>query len=132
MEEHTRMPKIRGLQGANLEVTQKCDSRCVSCNIWRMSETPLADNRSQIHEEELSFEQHIRALSDLEALGCKVVQLHGGEPLLNPRLGDLVAHCSSLGMFTGIATNGLSSAIARLENTRSPKIKYVTQRPIRW
>jgi len=44
----------------------------------------------------------------LEALGCKAVQLHGGEPLLNPRLADLVAYCSSLGMFTGIATNGLS------------------------
>jgi len=41
-------------------------------------------------------------------MGCKAIQLHGGEPLLNPRLADLVAHCSSLGMFTGIATNGLS------------------------
>jgi radical SAM protein with 4Fe4S-binding SPASM domain len=108
VEEQMRAPENSALQGANLEVTQKCDSRCVSCNIWRMSETLLADNGSQIHEEELSFEEHIRVLSELRALGCRAVQLHGGEPLLNPRLADLVAHGSSLGMFTGIATNGLS------------------------
>jgi radical SAM protein with 4Fe4S-binding SPASM domain len=73
-----------------------------------MSEMTLADKGSRIHEEESSFEEHIGVLSELKALGCKAVQLHGGEPLLNPRLADLVACCSSLGMFTGIATNGLS------------------------
>jgi len=108
IERHSKSPEMRGLHGANLEVTQQCDSRCVSCNIWRMPETSLANNRSEIQQPELSFEEHIQVLSELEGLSCKAVQLHGGEPLLNPRLADLVAHCSSVGMFTGIATNGLS------------------------
>ena len=40
IEEHVEAREISALHGANLEVTQKCDSRCVSCNIWRMPETP--------------------------------------------------------------------------------------------
>jgi MoaA/NifB/PqqE/SkfB family radical SAM enzyme len=97
----------QGLTSANLEVTQKCDSRCVSCNIWRMPESSLTDDTTS-RREELSFDDHTQILDELSTLGCKTVQLHGGEPLLNPRLADLVAHCSSLGIFTGIATNGLS------------------------
>ncbi len=96
------------LQSANLEVTQKCDSRCVSCNIWRLPKQPLSNNKAFRQQQELSYTEHIRVLNELKALGCKAVQLHGGEPLLNRRLADLVAHCSSLEMFAGIATNGLS------------------------
>ena len=95
------------LSSANLEVTQKCDSRCVSCNIWKMPESSLTDEAA-CGLKELPFGEHIRILDELADLGCKTIQLHGGEPLLNPRLADLVAHCSSIGMFTGIATNGLS------------------------
>ena len=71
------------LSSANLEVTQKCDSRCVSCNIWRMPETSLSDKTASLPEE-LSFDQHIHILNELAKLGCRTVQLHGGEPLLNP------------------------------------------------
>ena len=97
-----------GLQSANLEVTQKCDSRCISCNIWQIPNKPLSNKKATDQTQELSFMEHVRVLDELKALGTKAVQLHGGEPLLNARLAELVAHCSSSGIFTGISTNGLS------------------------
>lgn len=101
-------PPKTDLQSANLEVTQKCDSRCLSCNIWKLSKKSLSDSEYSQTEQELSFQEHVHIIEDLKTLGCLAVQLHGGEPLLNKSLPELVAYCSSLGLFTGIATNGLS------------------------
>jgi len=113
-------PRRMHLQSANLEVTQQCDSRCLSCNIWKLTKNPLSNRELSHTEQELSFEEQIHILDGLKALGCQAVQLHGGEPLLNKRLPELAAHCSSLGLFTGIATNGLSmkphKAIALVES----------------
>ena len=49
------------LQSANLEVTQQCDSRCVSCNIWQFSKKPLNNDPAAMQDRELSFKEHIRA-----------------------------------------------------------------------
>ena len=105
---HLTNQKRPRLKSASLEVTQQCDSRCVSCNIWQFSKKPLNSNKAAEQEPELSFKEHIRILNELKTLGSKAVQLHGGEPLLNLRLAELIAHCSSMEIFTGIATNGLS------------------------
>ena len=104
---NTAQKTAPGLISANIEVTQKCDSRCVSCNIWKIKTSSLAD-KAAARKTELCYDDHIQILDKLAELGCRTVQLHGGEPLLNPGLADLVAHCTSLGIFTGIATNGLS------------------------
>ena len=93
------MDKIQkqGLQSANLEVTQKCDSKCVSCNIWQMAKSPLSNNEAAQQERELDFDEHIQIINELKELGVKALQLHGGEPLLNTRLPEIEASSGGSG-----------------------------------
>lgn len=105
------------LHSANVEVTQRCDSRCVSCNIWRMQNVSLQSStdkkiRKQSFDE-LTCEEHVKVFDQLVKQGCRAIQLHGGEPLLNSRLHELVTHCSKLGIFTGTTTNGLSMTMEK-------------------
>ncbi len=87
---------------ATLEVTGKCNSRCKTCNVWRLQASQDADRR------ELNTEESCAVLGHLGKLGCRAIELHGGEPTLRKDLPELVACCTKLGMGTMFATNGLS------------------------
>jgi MoaA/NifB/PqqE/SkfB family radical SAM enzyme len=90
----------------SVEVTQRCDSRCISCNTWRYQKGGLAGERSG-REPELSLEEHLAVIRDARALGVASVELHGGEPALCKHLPQLVRACSEAGLQTHFATNGL-------------------------
>ena len=87
---------------ATLEVTSKCNSRCNTCNIWRLQADQKEGRR------ELDTEECCAILKQLRELGCRSIELHGGEPTLRRDLPELVSCCTRLGMATMFATNGLS------------------------
>lgn len=58
--------------------------------------------------DELTTEDFLRIVTELRDLGCSYVELHGGEPTLNPDLPIIVRKCTDLGVATMITTNGLS------------------------
>lgn len=87
---------------ATLEVTSKCNSRCKTCNVWRL-QADQDENRR-----ELDTEECCAVLDQLRELGCQSIELHGGEPTLRRDLPELVSCCTRLGMATMFATNGLS------------------------
>ena len=58
---------------ATLEVTSKCNSRCKTCNVWRL-QADQDENRR-----ELDTEECCAVLDQLSKLGCKCIELHGGE-----------------------------------------------------
>ena len=87
---------------ATLEVTSKCNSRCKTCNVWRL-QANQDENRGELNPEEFCA-----VLEQLSKLGCQGVELHGGEPTLRKDLPELVSGCTRLGMGTVFATNGLS------------------------
>jgi hypothetical protein len=55
-----------------LYLTERCNSRCVTCDYWRYGRA------------DMSFDAIKRMLPSLERLGTQVALLSGGEPLLNP------------------------------------------------
>ena len=57
---------------ATLYLTERCNSRCVTCDYWRHGRV------------DMSFESVGRWLPGFEALGTQVVLISGGEPLLQP------------------------------------------------
>jgi pyrroloquinoline quinone biosynthesis protein E len=57
---------------------------------------------------ELNTEECCVVLDQLNKLGCRCVELHGGEPTLRKDLPELVACSARLDMGTMFATNGLS------------------------
>ncbi len=72
-----------------------CNLKCEMCNHWREPrERPLPMQRFQ------------EILDDLAALGCRKVHLSGGEPLLRPKVAELVAYASQLGLRVTLTTNG--------------------------
>jgi len=83
-----------------ISVTDRCDLRCTYC----MPEDGLD---WLAPDEQLSFDEIVRLAELLVDLGLRSVRLTGGEPLLRPRLVDLVASMSGLGLDDlALTTNG--------------------------
>ncbi|RIK77550.1 MAG: hypothetical protein DCC67_12550 [Planctomycetota bacterium] len=87
-------------------ITERCNARCVHCNIWQ--------NRGP--EDSPTFEQWCAALLDLRRwLGPMHVCITGGEALLKPFTPELVAYGSSLGAFVEVLTHGYWKDQSRIE-----------------
>ena len=83
---------------ATLYLTERCNSRCITCDYWRhgRNDMDLALVRSLLP----SFTQ----------LGTQVVLLSGGEPLLNPDWAAIAQLLRSHGLKVWLLTSGLSLA----------------------
>jgi len=79
-----------------LEPHNRCNCRCVMCDIWKRTET------REISEQEL--ERHIE---DIVALGVRQVVFTGGEPLMHSDLFRLAALLRDRGMKITLLTTGL-------------------------
>lgn len=87
-------PKVRMLY---LEVTHRCNARCITCYTKAGKEKP----------DVLTLEEKMSVIAQAKALGAKSVSLSGsGEPLLYERLFDLIDYIRRVGMQVVIFTNG--------------------------
>ena len=79
---------------AHLCLTHRCNLRCDYCGLWAKThaETDLASIR--------------RILQVIDAMGCAVVSLTGGEPLLREDVCDVIEYAKSLELYVRITTNG--------------------------
>ena len=71
--------RIATLPLAILYITDRCNSKCISCDYWRYGQTNMA----------LPLAEQIAA--ELPSLGTRMALISGGEPLLHPHWYDLVA-----------------------------------------
>ncbi len=86
--------------------TERCNARCVHCDIWK--------NKGR--EEALSAEEWKTVLSEIrDWLGPVRITLTGGEALLRPYTPELVTHGGSLGLFVEVLTHGWWEDQARIE-----------------
>lgn len=86
------------------EVTEACNSRCLTCN---RRETPAPG--------ELTTEEGFRLIDDIAALGTMTLSFSGGEPLVRPDFPRLVSRAVERGLSTSVSTNGLLLKGRRLE-----------------
>jgi Fe-coproporphyrin III synthase len=91
-------PHLTRLPLATLYLTERCNSRCITCDYWRhgRDDMDLALVSSMLH----SFTQ----------LRTQVVLLSGGEPLLNPDWAAIAQLLRSHGLQVWLLTSGLSLA----------------------
>ena len=89
---------LRRLPLVTLYLSERCNSRCVSCDYWRhgSADMDLAAVR--------------RLLPDLARLRCEVVLLSGGEPLLNPEWQQIAQLLRGAGHRLWLLSSGLSLA----------------------
>jgi MoaA/NifB/PqqE/SkfB family radical SAM enzyme len=89
-----------------LLMTERCNARCIHCDIWK--------NRGRENPPELGEWKTV--LLDLRRwLGPVQVVLTGGEALLNPDTLELVAYASSLGLFIEVLSHGFWEDQLRIE-----------------
>jgi MoaA/NifB/PqqE/SkfB family radical SAM enzyme len=81
-----------------LYLSERCNSRCVSCDYWRHGRV------------DLTFETLAGLLPSLRKLETQVVLLSGGEPLLNPEWEKIARLLRDHGLKLWLLTSGLSLA----------------------
>jgi MoaA/NifB/PqqE/SkfB family radical SAM enzyme len=81
-----------------LYLTERCNSRCVTCDYWRTGRS------------DVTLESVKALLPSLEALQTRAVLLSGGEPLLNPDWADIACVLKERGLSVWLLTSGLSLA----------------------
>ena len=84
----------------SIEVTERCNLRCVHCYINQ----PAGDAAARARE--LSLDEWCGLLDQMADEGCLWLLLTGGEPFLRPDFLDLYLHAKKLGMLVTIFTNG--------------------------
>jgi MoaA/NifB/PqqE/SkfB family radical SAM enzyme len=90
--------RLAALPLAILYLTDRCNSRCITCDYWQYGQTnlPVAQAR--------------RLAPELRALGTQVVLLSGGEPLVHPQWSEVAETLRGAGLRLWLLTAGLSLA----------------------
>lgn len=107
-EQNEELPEVRiaveeycmahnRLLSATLEMTYRCNERCIHCYVDDAEYYP-----------EMDLADYRRLLDELKALGCMQVLLTGGEVLAKDCFLDVARYATSLGMVVDIYTNGLA------------------------
>lgn len=112
-----RLAKYTRPTSIALLMTNRCNARCVHCDIWK--------NRGK--EDLLTFEQWQALMSDLRSwLGPVHIFLTGGEALMQPYAVDVAAYASRLGFFVEFLTNGYWQDQRRIEKLARAKPSRIT------
>lgn len=93
-------------KSAGILVTHNCNSRCITCNMWRSKST-----------NELSITELQDILAQLKDMGVVGVGFEGGEALLRKDFPQIVGKAHQLGFeHIGLTTNGLLLTRRKAEN----------------
>ncbi len=92
------MPDCRTLPLVTFYLTERCNSRCITCDYWRNG------------RRDATLESISRVVPDLLRLRTRVALLSGGEPLLNPEWRSIAATLRDAGISVWLVTSGLSLA----------------------
>jgi radical SAM protein with 4Fe4S-binding SPASM domain len=79
-----------------LEITGKCQEKCIHC---------YADSSPQGTHGDMTENDWIRSIDQVQALGGRMVQFIGGEPTLHPSLPTLVSHSLEKSMEVEVYSN---------------------------
>ena len=89
---------LRRLPLVTLYLSERCNSRCRTCDYWRYGSA------------DLDLAAVTRLLPSLRRLGTETVVLSGGEPLLNREWAQIAALLAGEGLEVWLLTSGLSLA----------------------
>jgi Fe-coproporphyrin III synthase len=91
-------PPLARLPLVTLYLTERCNSRCVTCDYWRHG------------RDDMDLAAVTRLLPSLRHLDTRCVLLSGGEPLLNPQWREIAETLRSADLQVWLLTSGLALA----------------------
>ncbi|XHS78830.1 radical SAM/SPASM domain-containing protein [Burkholderiaceae bacterium UC74_6] len=104
--------EIQTLPLLTLYLTERCNSRCISCDYWRTG------------RRDLSLEQLEALLPALRKLGTREVLISGGEPLLHPEWADIADRLLAQDLRLWLLTAGL--ALAKHAQAAAQRFERIT------
>lgn len=87
---------MENLKVVNFSVTMACNMHCSFCWQHKLREKTLLD-----------FDKFIRVLDDAKGYGVNNIYFWGGEPLIHPRIFDMIGEVKKRRMKSYMVTNGL-------------------------
>jgi radical S-adenosyl methionine domain-containing protein 2 len=93
--------KLQGIPALNFHVWQPCNMKCTYCFAHFDEARPYLKQ-----EKALLRANALKVVAEAARVGIEKITFVGGEPLLCPWLGDLLASAKALGMVTMVVTNG--------------------------
>lgn len=92
----------RSAKKLRISVTDRCNMQCAYC-------MPRGNNKWLKQEETLQYDEIVRLVSILTHMGIDRIRLTGGEPLIRPRIEDLISAVSKISRIKKISmtSNGL-------------------------
>jgi radical SAM protein with 4Fe4S-binding SPASM domain len=105
-----------------IELTSRCNLRCVHCYI----NTPAS--AKEIQKRELSTKEVYNLIDQITDEGCLWLLLTGGEPLLRPDFLDIYSYAKRKGMIITLFTNGttITPSIAKHLSEQPPFVVEIT------
>jgi len=100
LEVHQRLSGRRVPIGGSLELTQRCNNRCVHCY------NNLAAGDKAALKNELSLDEHCRIIDEIAGFGCLWLLLTGGEIFLRKDFLDIYTYAKQKGLIVTLFTNG--------------------------
>jgi radical SAM protein with 4Fe4S-binding SPASM domain len=97
---HDKILSRRIPADGSIEVTARCNLRCVHCYI----NLPLNDRPAK--EKELTYKEFCNIIDQIVDEGCLWLLLTGGEPFIRPDFLDIYAYAKKKGLLITIFTNG--------------------------
>lgn len=95
-----RAAQARTPIAATLELTRRCNLRCIHCYLGDQAE------QHRLRDRELGTEAVKAALSEWAEAGCLYLTITGGEPLLRPDFSEIYRHARELGLVVMVFSNG--------------------------
>jgi len=95
---------VAGPEHVVIDITNRCNEQCMGC--WLYS--PLLKNKpsEECLGREINFEKAKELISCLAGLGTRRIRFTGGgEPLMHPKIMQLIEFTKSQGLLCGITTN---------------------------
>jgi len=95
----------RGMQlrvplSGSLDLTHRCNLRCVHCYLGGQSE------RCKLQDREMDTRQILSVVDEIAEAGCLFLLITGGEPLLREDFPDIYSHIKRKGLLVTVFTNG--------------------------
>ena len=100
LEIHERLSGKRVPIGGSLELTQRCNNKCVHCY------NNLATGDQEALAKELSLNEHYRIIDEITECGCLWLLLTGGEIFLRKDFLDIYTYAKQKGLLITLFTNG--------------------------
>lgn len=98
---------------AHLVVTRRCNLACAYCNEYDHTSAPVP------------VDELVRRVDRLAELGTSIITMSGGEPLLHPRLEDVIRRIRSRGIIAGMITNGYLLTAGRIRELNRAGVDHL-------